>query len=156
MAGKPSPPSCQNHPDAARLSRTDSKQVSAYGASPWEPHPTESVCSEGTPHRKGGVEAQDTRPMRRSFRTRGFFAGEIPRVCTLGWYAMPRQGMGFETGLGHGIGNGLTLRQNGIEPDTKRSAKRSARRLAPRPGSAKPVYRRSRYETTGQAAKPPL
>ena len=27
----------------------------------------------------------------------GFFAGGIPRVCTLGWYAMPRQGMGFET-----------------------------------------------------------
>ena len=35
MAGKPSPPSCQNHPDAARLSRADSKQVSAYGAMPW-------------------------------------------------------------------------------------------------------------------------
>ena len=32
--------------------------------------------------------------MRRSFRTRGFFVEEIPRVCTLGWYAMPRQGMG--------------------------------------------------------------
>ena len=31
--------------------------------------------------------------MRRSFRTRGFFAGGIPRVCTLGWYAMPRQGI---------------------------------------------------------------
>ena len=58
---------------------------------------TESVCSEGTPHRKGGVEAQDTRPMRRSFRTRVSFSGWIPRVGTLGWYAMPRQGMGFET-----------------------------------------------------------
>ena len=102
------------------------------------------------------VDVRDTETMRRSFRTRGYFFGLIPRVCTLGWYAMPRQGMGFETGLGHGIGNGLTLRQNGIEPDTKRSAKRSARRLAPRPGSAKPVYRRSLYETTGQAAKPPL
>jgi hypothetical protein len=30
---------------------------------------------------------------------------------------MPIQGMGFETGLGHGIGNGSTLRQNGIEAD---------------------------------------
>ncbi len=30
---------------------------------------------------------------------------------------MPFQGMGFETGLGHGIGNGSTLRQNGIEAD---------------------------------------
>ena len=43
--------------------------------------------------------------------------------CTLGWYAMPFQGMGFATGLGHGIGieigNRSTLRQNGIEPDKK-------------------------------------
>ena len=38
---------------------------------------------------------------------------------TLRWYAMPFQGMGFATGLGHGIGNGSTLRQNGIEPDKK-------------------------------------
>ena len=63
--------------------------------------------------------------MRRSFRTRGFFAGGIPRVCTLGWYAMPPQGMGSDTwlagpvsgtrwgsGIGHvvgahGIGNAL-------------------------------------------------
>ena len=63
--------------------------------------------------------------MRRSFRTRGFCAGEIPRVCTLGWYAMPPQGMGSDTwlagpvsgtrwgsGIGHvvgahGIGNAL-------------------------------------------------
>ena len=59
--------------------------------------------------------------MRRSFRTRVSFSGWIPRVCTLGWYAMPLQGkgMGFETGLGHGIGNGSTLRQNGIESDKK-------------------------------------
>ena len=42
-------------------------------------------------------------------------AGWIHRVCTLGWYAMPLQGMGFETGSGHGIGNGSTWRQNGIE-----------------------------------------
>ncbi len=35
--------------------------------------------------------------MRRSFRTRVSFSGRIPRVCTLGWYAMPRWGMGFET-----------------------------------------------------------
>ncbi len=73
--------------------------------------------------------------MRRSFRTRSCFAGWVPRVGTLGWYAMPRQGMGFETGLGHGIGNGSTLRENGIEPDKKRSARRSA----PRPGSATPA-----------------
>ena len=41
--------------------------------------------------------------MRRSFRTRVSFSGSIPRVCTLGWYAMPRRA--------HGIGNvadGLT------------------------------------------------
>ena len=39
-------------------------------------------------------------------------AGGIPRVCTLGWYAMPLQGMGFETGLGHGIRN--TMGAHGI------------------------------------------
>ena len=35
--------------------------------------------------------------MRRSFRTRVSFSGWIPRVCTLGWYAMPRWGMGSGT-----------------------------------------------------------
>ena len=35
--------------------------------------------------------------------------------------SLPDEGMGFATGLGHGIGiwNGSTLRQNGIEPDKK-------------------------------------
>ena len=49
-------------------------------------------------HRIGGagVEVRDTETMRRSFRTQVYFAGGIPRVCTLGWYAMPRQGMGSE------------------------------------------------------------
>jgi hypothetical protein len=35
--------------------------------------------------------------MRRSFRTRVSLSGWIPRVCTLGWYAMPFQGMGSGT-----------------------------------------------------------
>jgi hypothetical protein len=44
--------------------------------------------------------------MRRSFRTRVNFSGWIPRVGTLGWYAMPRQGMGSEMWFGgRGIGN---------------------------------------------------
>ena len=34
---------------------------------------------------------RDTETMRRSFRTRVCFSGGIPRVGTLGWYAMPRQ-----------------------------------------------------------------
>ena len=86
--------------------------------------------------------------MRRSFRTRSCFAGWVPRVGTLGWYAMPIQGMGFETGLGHGIGNGSTLRENGIEPDKRRSERRSA----PRPGSATHGYKRSEYDTTTQVS----
>ena len=86
--------------------------------------------------------------MRRSFRTRSCFAGWVPRVGTLGWYAMPIQGMGFETGLGHGIGNGSTLRENGIEPDKRRSERRSA----PRPGSATHGYKRSEYDTTTQGS----
>ena len=50
-------------------------------------------------HRIGspGLDVRDTEIMRRSFRTQVCFAGSIPRVGTLGWYAMPRQGMGFET-----------------------------------------------------------
>ncbi len=32
-------------------------------------------------------------------------AGWIPRVCTLGWYAMPLQGIGSETWLGSTIKN---------------------------------------------------
>ena len=38
--------------------------------------------------------------MRRSFRTLVSFAGGIPRVGTLGWYAMPRQGIGSEMRFG--------------------------------------------------------
>ncbi len=37
------------------------------------------------------------RSMRRSFRTRVSSSGSIPRVCTLGWYAIPLQGIRFET-----------------------------------------------------------
>jgi hypothetical protein len=49
-------------------------------------------------HRIGStvVDVRDTETMRRSFRTQVYFAGRIPRVCTLGWYAMPLQGMGSE------------------------------------------------------------
>jgi hypothetical protein len=36
---------------------------------------------------------------------RGFFCrAGFPGFCTLGWYAMPIQGMGWGTWLGHGIG----------------------------------------------------
>ena len=51
------------------------------GCQPWEPHPREWVCSEGTPHR--GCRGRGPRPaaMRRSFRTRESFAGWIPRVA---------------------------------------------------------------------------
>ena len=43
------------------------------------------------------VEVRDPEAMRRSFRTRGYFSGWVPRVCTLGWYAMPIQGIGTQT-----------------------------------------------------------
>jgi hypothetical protein len=45
--------------------------------------------------------------MRRSFRTRGCFSGWIPRVCTLGWYAMPLQGMDRERGRRSGVGDAI-------------------------------------------------
>ena len=67
-------------------------------ATPWEPDPR--VCGEGTPHRVGVVDVRDTQAMRRSFRTRVSLSGWIPRVCTLGWYAMPLQGMGSGTWFG--------------------------------------------------------
>ena len=38
----------------------------------------------------------------------------------------------------------------------RRSVRRSERRSAPRPGSATHGYRRPKYETAAQAAKPPL
>ena len=40
--------------------------------------------------------------------------------------------------------------------DSHPKKRRSERRSAPRPGSATHGYKRSEYETTGQAAKPPL
>ena len=45
--------------------------------------------------------------MRRSFRTRGCFSGWIPRVGTLGWYAMPLQGMDRERGRRSGVGDAI-------------------------------------------------
>ena len=62
-----------------------------------------NLCSEETPHRKGGGEIRDTEAMRRSFRTRKNVAGWVPRVGTLSWYAMPRQGIESETWLGGDI-----------------------------------------------------
>ena len=65
---------------------------------------------------------------------------------------MPFQGMGFETGLGHGIGNGSTLRQNEIETDKKTFGET----FGAATGVSDPSYRKSESETTIQAAKPPL
>ena len=91
---------------------------------------------------------------------------------------MPYQGMGFETGLRHGIGNESTSRQNEIELAPKK-------RSEPRPGSATPAteeklklgklkaeirktenwkpasegkngLEKTSHETTNKAAKPPL
>ena len=60
-------------------------------------------------HRIGsvGAEVRGTQPMRRSFRTRGCFSGWIPRVGTLGWYAMPLQGMDRERGRRSGVGDAI-------------------------------------------------
>ena len=81
-------------------------------------------------------------------------------VCTLGWYAMPRQGMGFETRFDIEVERNRT----GLK---RRSVRRSVRRT-PRPsnpvsfhrpggsGVSDPSYRKSASETTIQAAKPPL
>ena len=106
--------------------------------------------------------------MRRSFRTRVSFSGWIPRVGTLGWYAMPLQGMVTDTRFGHGIGNVLILSQHRIENEHKKSfghtfgetrAATVESVFLHRPGGSgvsDPSYRRAGDETTAQAAKPPL
>ena len=71
--------------------------------------------------------------MRRSFRTRVFFSGWVPRVCTLGWYAMPRQGMGFETRFDIEVERNRT----GLK---RRSARRSVKRTPPRSNPASPSH----------------
>ena len=49
-------------------------------------------------HRIGKAGSMSEAPGYAAFlQNAGFFSGLIPRVCTLGWYAMPIQGMGFET-----------------------------------------------------------
>ena len=35
----------------------------------------------------------------------GLFWGRVPRVCTLGWYVMPLQGIRSETWLGYAMKN---------------------------------------------------
>lgn len=47
---------------------------------------------------KARVDVRGTQTMRRSFRTRGMLPGGFPGLAPLGWYAMPAQGMEFETG----------------------------------------------------------
>ena len=74
-------------------------------ATPWEPNLRESVCSEGTPHREGRGRGLSSATYAAFLQNAGFFFGWVPRVGTLGWYAMPRQGMGLDTWLGIGIGN---------------------------------------------------
>jgi hypothetical protein len=64
--------------------------------------------------------------------------------------------MGFTTGLGHGIGieigNGSTLRQNGIEPDKKTFGET----FGVATGVSDPRLQKSGSETTAQEAKQPL
>ena len=61
--------------------------------------------------------------------------------------SLPDEGMGFTTGLGHGIGieigNGSTLRQNGIEPDKKTFGET----FGAATGVSEPGYRRYGSET---------
>jgi hypothetical protein len=66
-------------------------------------------------------------------------AGGIPRVGSLGWYAMPLQDMGFETGFRAWVEKAV-----GVEAERNRTRlkNRSERRSAPRPGSATHGYRR--------------
>ena len=60
--------------------------ICPLGGKPGGSNPTDS-----NPQTRRSVR----RSMRRSFRTRVSFSGSIPRVCTLGWYEIPLQGMGF-------------------------------------------------------------
>ena len=57
---------------------------------------------------------------------------------------------------GPGSADVLVGRCERIDSNSENSEKRSVRRSAPRPGSATHGYRRPGYETTAQAAKPPL
>ena len=84
------------------------------------------------------IDVRDTETMRRSFRTRRMLPGGFPGlhsglVCdapsaplTDGVGSVldrevyfPTRAWSSKTGLGHGIGNGSTLRQNEIETDKK-------------------------------------
>ena len=56
-----------------------------------------SIRRDLRPEGRAEPRSEAPRPMRRSFRTRSCFFGWIPRVGTLGWYAMPLQGMGSGT-----------------------------------------------------------
>jgi hypothetical protein len=64
------------------------------------PHPSNQRCARADSNPAGSNPPKRRsvrRSMRRSFRTRVSFSGSIPRVCTLGWYEIPLQGMGFRT-----------------------------------------------------------
>ena len=60
--------------------------------------------------------------MRRSFRMRGCFSGWIPKVGTLGWYAMPLQGMDRErsgkSGNGNTVGESYRKHRRGAVSET--------------------------------------
>ena len=82
-------------------------------ASPWETNPRESVCSEGTPHREGRGRGLSSATYAAFLQNAGFFFGWVPRVGTLGWYAMPLQGMGSDGWWRSGIGNTVGAHGNG-------------------------------------------
>ena len=56
-----------------------------------------NLCSEGTPQRESRARCPRHGDYAAFLQNAKNVAGWVPRVGTLGWYAMPRQGMGLET-----------------------------------------------------------
>ena len=115
------------------------------GCKPWESPRQKNPRSEGTPHKHAcpghrllpslcGVPSEHT-----------YSLNAVPRVGTLGWYAMPLQGMGFETRFDIEVERYPTgLKRRSVRRSVGRSARRSVGRSVPRPGSATHGYRKFR------------
>ena len=115
------------------------------GCQPWEPHPIEEVCSEGTPHRVGRGRCPRHGDYAAFLQNAGLFC----LVNSQGWHP----GLVCDAHSGHKIGNEVDV---AAERNRTGLKKTFGEAFGAATGVSDPGYRRSEYETTTQAATPPL
>ena len=122
------------------------------GHPPWEPHPREQVCSEGTPHRRDRGRG----PRHGGYAAFLQNAELFCRVGSQGWHP----GLVCDAHSGHGVRNRVRAwdwERIDVEGERYRTRQKTfGETFGAATGVSDPSYRKSESETTIQAAKPPL